>query len=55
MPSEVRQRIDEAIACEATVIVGEASGASRLYQDYLESKGYRNVIFGHAVFVPNRT
>jgi hypothetical protein len=31
------------------VIVGEAAGACRAYQDYLNSKGYRNVIVGHAV------
>jgi hypothetical protein len=49
LPSEVKERIDEAIACKMTIIVGEAPGANRLYQDYLESKGYRNVIVGHAV------
>ena len=49
MPTEVKERMDEAIASETTIIVGEAAGASRLYQDYLRSKGYRNVIVGHAV------
>lgn len=47
--AEVKERIDEVIASEMTVIVGEAAGASRLYQDYLKSKGYRDVIVGHAV------
>jgi len=49
LPTEVKERIDEAIACKTTIIVGEAPRANRLYQDYLKSKGYRNVIVGHAV------
>ena len=49
LPSEVRKRIDEAIACKMTIVVGEAHGACRAYQDYLKSKDYRNVIVGHAI------
>ena len=49
LPVEVKKRIDQAIERRVTIIVGEASGANRLYQDYLKSKGYRNVIVGHAV------
>ena len=49
LPAQVKERIDEAIAREMTIIVGEAFGACRLFQDYLASKGYRNVIIGHAV------
>jgi hypothetical protein len=49
LPVEVKKRIDDAIGHGMTVIVGEASGASRLYQDYLNVKGYRNVVVGHAV------
>jgi len=49
LPVEVRERIDKAVEREMTIIVGEAPGASRLYQDYLKKKGYRNVIVGHAV------
>jgi hypothetical protein len=49
MPVEVKERIDEAIERGLTIIVGEASGANRLYQDYLNAKGYRNVVVGHAV------
>ena len=49
LPIEVKERIDEVIERGMTIIVGEASGANRLYQDYLKSKGYRNVIVGHAV------
>lgn len=49
LPVEVKQRIDDAIEGKLKIIVGEASGACRLYQDYLKSKGYRNVVVGHAV------
>jgi len=49
LPAEVKERIDEAMACKMRIIVGEAPGANRLYQDYLKSKGYRNVIVGHAI------
>lgn len=49
LPIEVRKRIDKAIESKMTIIVGEAPGANRLYQDYLKNKGYRNVIVGHAV------
>jgi len=48
LPPEVALKIDEAIARNMTILVGEALGACRLYQDYLNSKGYRNVIVGHA-------
>jgi len=49
LPIEVRKRIDDAIESGMTIIVGEASGASRLYQDYLRSRGYQNVVVGHAI------
>lgn len=49
LPAEVRKRIDDAIEQDMQMIVGEASGASRLFQDYLKAKGYRNVVVGHAV------
>jgi hypothetical protein len=48
LPTIVRERIDEAVALNMTIIVGEAHGACRRYQDYLKSKGYANVIVGHA-------
>jgi hypothetical protein len=44
----LRERLDNAIALGMTIIVGEAKGASRTFQDYLASKGYRNVVVGHA-------
>jgi len=49
LPAEVRERIDEAMDSKMNIIVGEAHGACRLFQDYLKSKGYRKVIVGHAV------
>jgi hypothetical protein len=48
LPVEVTLKIDEAISRNMTILVAEALGACRLYQDYLHSKGYRNVIVGHA-------
>jgi hypothetical protein len=48
LPAAVRERLDEAMTRGATIIVGEARGACRLYQDYLSSRGYENVIVGHA-------
>ena len=49
LPTEIKERIDEAMTRGSTIIVGEAAGASRLYQDYLNTKSYRNVVVGHAV------
>jgi len=49
LPAEVRKRIDQAIEQDMPIIVGEASGASRLFQDYLKANGYRNVVVGHAL------
>ena len=48
LPSEVKERIDKALAHEMTVIVAEAYGACRAFQDYLHSVGYQDVIVGHA-------
>jgi len=49
LPIEVKERIDKAIESGMRIIVGEAPGANRVYQDYLKAKGYRNVVVGHAV------
>jgi len=49
LPVGVRERIDKAIESGLRMIVGEAPGANRVYQDYLKAKGYRNVVVGHAV------
>ncbi|MBU7020547.1 MAG: hypothetical protein HXS41_05780 [Theionarchaea archaeon] len=48
LPQEISEKIDEAIALDMTIIVGEAAGACRLYQDYLELKHYPDVVVGHA-------
>jgi len=49
LPVEVKERIDKAIQSGMRMIVGEAPGANRVYQDYLKAKGYRDVVVGHAV------
>lgn len=49
LPAEVKERIDGAIRLGKTIVVGEAFGACRLFQDYLKAKGYRHVVVGHAV------
>lgn len=48
LPKEVTEKIDEAITRQMTIIVGEAPGSCRLFQDYLQSKKYNDVIVGHA-------
>ncbi len=48
LPAEIASVIDDGISRNMKVLVGEAPGACRLYQDYLHSKGYRDVIVGHA-------
>jgi len=48
LPSEVKERIDDAMDRNMTIIVAEAHGACKAFQDYLHLKGYRNVIVGHA-------
>ncbi len=48
LPAKVARRIDEAILRKMKIIVGEVPGACTLFQDYLKSKNYRNVLVGHA-------
>lgn len=48
LPDLVMERLDNAISRRMTVIVAEAKGACRAFQDYLNSIGYSNVIIGHA-------
>jgi hypothetical protein len=48
LPLEVTRLLDEAMEREMSVLVGEAHGASRRFQDYLKSNGYRNVVVGYA-------
>jgi len=47
-PKEFKEIIDEALQRGDSVIVGEAHGACRAFQNYLYSKGTRNVVVGHA-------
>lgn len=48
LPAKVERKIDEAIAHKMKIVVGEVPGACTLFQDYLKSKDYRNVLVGHA-------
>lgn len=48
LPLEIQEKIDRAIQNNMTIIVAEAHGSCRLYQDYLAKKQYENVIVGHA-------
>lgn len=48
LPKVVKQLLNAAIKEQMQIIVGEAPGACHLYQDYLHSQGYRDVIVGHA-------
>jgi hypothetical protein len=48
LPKNVAEKLDEAMTRKMTIIVGEAPGANRLFQDYLKSKEYKKVIVGHA-------
>ncbi len=48
LPPEVRERLDAAMERCVSFIVAEAHGSCRLFQDYLASKGYRDVVVGHA-------
>ena len=48
LPEEIRSKINEAVSRKMTILVGEALGTCRLYQNYLNSMSYRNVIVGHA-------
>jgi hypothetical protein len=48
LPSEIRERIDLAIEHGIIFIVAEAHGSCRLFQDYLASKNYKDVVIGHA-------
>lgn len=48
LPTRIAKKIDEAIARNMKIIVGEVPGACKLYQDYLKSRNYANVVVGHA-------
>ena len=48
LPAKVAKKVDEAIARKMKIIVGEVPGSCKLFQDYLQSKKYKNVVVGHA-------
>lgn len=48
LPAAISGMLDEAMAKAMAIIVGEAPGANRLFQDYLKYRKYRKVIVGHA-------
>ncbi len=48
LPVMVARKVDEAISRQMKIIVGEVPGSCRLFQDYLVSKQYTNVVVGHA-------
>jgi hypothetical protein len=48
LPFEVAVQIDWAIERGMSLIVGEAHGACRRFQDYVASLDYKDVVVGHA-------
>ena len=48
LPEEVAEVLDKALDRGMTVIVGEARGACRAFQDHLAARGYGDVVVGHA-------
>jgi hypothetical protein len=48
LPDAVVEKLAEGMDRAMTIIVGEAPGANRLFQDYLAAEKYKKVIVGHA-------
>ena len=48
LPPEIREIMNSFMQQGATFLVAEAHGACRLFQGYLASEGYGNVVVGHA-------
>jgi hypothetical protein len=48
LPDVVKEKIDKAISRNLGIIVGEAAGACRVFQDYLASEKYNDVKVGYA-------
>lgn len=44
LPSEVRQRLDEMIRRELTILVGDANGADKAVQTFFDERRYPNVL-----------
>jgi len=43
LDAEVRERLDRILAQEMPVLIGDANGADKAVQRYLDERGYRNV------------
>ena len=48
LPEQVKKLLDKAMARTMKIVVGEAPGANRRFQDYLASRNYQHVVVGHA-------
>jgi hypothetical protein len=48
LPAVLEEKIDQAISGKMSIVVGEAHGACRFFQDYLKTKNYPKVVVGHA-------
>ncbi|MFX0030513.1 MAG: hypothetical protein ACFE8B_14980 [Candidatus Hermodarchaeota archaeon] len=48
LPSEVKERLDDAMEKGVSIIVAEAGGSCRVFQNYLASKDYKDVVVGRA-------
>jgi hypothetical protein len=48
LPTQVARKLDEAIGRKMKIVVGEVPGACKLFQDYLQSKKYKDVTVAHA-------
>jgi hypothetical protein len=48
LPVALSKKLNEAIARNMKIIVGEVPGPCRLFQDYLKRKRYSKVVVGHA-------
>lgn len=48
LPPSIAGHLDKAMSNKMKIVVGEAPGANRLFQDYLATRNYRNVVVGHA-------
>jgi hypothetical protein len=48
LPLALSRKLNEAIARNMKIIVGEVPGPCRLFQDHLKRKNYNRVVVGHA-------
>jgi len=48
LPGDLSKKIDQVMARNMSIIVGEVPGPCRMFQDYLKRKKYARVTVGHA-------